>query len=190
MPRIVCSIGVSPAFAQSYDDAVEASLRQAASAKQVHAIGSCGLDTNCDELQIRAFESQIALAKELNLVLIVEADGMGQRALEILENDGFPKRGVMLRTKGMPLDQLVAWADKGCFISLGAEVTSDPVAYCSCVRTLPVERLLVESGAPASGIPALSGTEPRCDQVVFVEDALQSIFSPNQLVANWCELFG
>ena len=190
MPRIVCSIGVSPAYAQSYDESVEASLREAAKAKQVRAIGSCGLDARCDEMQVQVFERQIALAKELDLALIVEADGMGSRALEILEHAGLPKRGVMLRAKGVPLDQLSAWADAGCFISLGAEVASDPIAYCACARTLPVERLLVESGAPASGIPALSGTSPRCDQVVFVEDVLQGIFSPNQLVANWCELFG
>ena len=190
MPRIVCSIGVSPAYAQSYDDAIEASLRQAAGAKQVRAIGSCGLDASCDESQVHAFESQIALAKELDLALIVEAEGMSSRALEVLEHVGMSKRGVMLRAKGVPLDQLAAWADAGCFISLGAEVASDPVSYCACARALPVERLLVESGAPTSGIPALSGTAPRCDQVVFVEDVLQGIFSPNQLVANWCELFG
>ena len=190
MPRIVCSIGVSPAYAQSYNDSVEASLREALKAKPVRAIGSCGLDASCDEAQVRAFESQIALAKELGLALIVEADGMGSRALEILEHAGLPKRGVMLRAKGVPHDQLTVWADAGCFISLGAEVTFNPVAYCECTRTLPVERLLVESGAPAAGIPALAGTSPRCDQVVFVEDVLQGIFSPNQLVANWCELFG
>lgn len=189
MPRIRIIIGVSPEHASAYTDEVEETIRTAAQSKTVCALGSCGIDRNADSVQERAFARQIALAKELALPLVVEAKGAYDRALDFLLAEGMPEKGVVLRSQDASSEQLAKWTEVGCYISLGPADFADPLSFCNSVRELPIDRILFESGAPDDRLDVLSGANPRCDQVVFVADALQGICPPLRLVENWLTLF-
>ena len=189
MPRTLIAIGVSPDNAIGYTDQVEEAIRTAACGKSVRALGSCGLNANAGQAQEHAFARQIALAKELSLPLVVEAEGAYDRALDFLLAEGTPEKGVVLRASDAASEQLSKWAEAGCYVSFGPSGLDDLLAFGNRARKLPAERILVESDAPDMGLGLLSGSDPRCDQVVFVADALQGICPPLRLVENWLALF-
>ena len=187
MPRVHVALGVSPSNADSYSAEIEESIRKAFAGKNVKAIGSCGLTVQHSQAQEHAFARQIALAKELDALLVVEASGAYDEALGILEHEGLPRRSVILRSFDGTAEQLDSWVEYGCYISFGAEAENDPVAFCKLARRVPADRLLVESGAPDTTLLTLGSSKPRCDQVVFVADTLQGICPGPQLASNFLE---
>lgn len=73
--HIFCTVGVHPHAASTWDDTSAPTLRAMTSFEKVVAIGEAGLDyhymNSPKEDQLRAFEVQILLAKELNLPIVV-----------------------------------------------------------------------------------------------------------------------
>lgn len=184
------AIGVSPRNAASYDDGVERALRQSASDKHVCAIGSCGLAGPADDVQVSAFSRQVELAKELKLVLVAEASGAYDQALDIVLQAGMPPARVLLRAFDGTTEELAKWVDAGCYVSFDARAADDPVAACALAELVPSNRLLVESGAPHVQVSALAGFPARPDQVVFAADAIISLCPAPQLFMNSLDLFG
>ena len=184
MPRIQFALGVSPENASYFDDEAAETIRKAAALKNVVAIGSCGLGSNPDGVQEIAFERQIGLAHELCMPIIVEAGDALERTWEMLQSRGLPERGVMLRLPDVASDQLAAWIEAGCYFTFGPKAVQDPAFFCKLAKSLPADRILVESGAPEMDVPQLSGMPPRCDQSVFVADVIQGICPTPQIVAN------
>lgn len=184
------AVGVSPRNAASYDDAVEQALREASAQKAVVAIGSCGLADPADEAQSRAFSHQIALANELDMPLVVEAPGAFDAAFSLLKQHGLPQAGVLLRAQGASADELRPWIGEGCYIAFDVRVADDPLGACELAKSVPVDRLLVESGAPDTATGILAGHPARADQVVFAADVLLSLCPAAQLMDNFTSLFG
>ena len=184
--------GVDPRHAASYDEKVDERIRAAVQAGKVHAIGSCGLnaansnDANREDslVEEQAFRSQIKIAREFDLPLVVQAGGSHLRAHEILLEEAYPFDQVLVRAFDGSREDLQRWVQAGCYVSFGGWSADDPLALCRLVDNVPTDRVLVESGAPDQAIDLLSGYPSRCDQVVFVADAIISHVSAQQLAAN------
>lgn len=183
------AIGVSPDHAAAYDDAVEQSIVQATSHKDVVAIGSCGMHDANDRCQMDVFERQIALAKTQELVLIVEASGAYDAAFELVAKSGIALDRVLLRAFDGSLEQLAPWVNGGCFVSFDGRMANDPAMLCSLVDALPADRVLVESGAPTAQLDLLAGEPSRTDQVVFLVDIINSRVSAEQIARNAASLY-
>ena len=141
-------------------------------------------------MQLNAFEWQIELSKELEMPLIVDAPGTLDHAFDVLSNIGFPARGTVLRAGSATEDELAPWIQADCYISFDPSGLDDPVSFCKRASSVPVDRVLAESGAPQQHLSILKGTDPRCDQVVFVADLLQSANIPSfALAENWLRVF-
>jgi len=196
--------GVEPAFASAYDDAVDAGIRAAAQAGKVHAVGSCGLGNAGEALpdgrlgsavpsasaRMHAFERQITIAREFGLPLIVQANGAHAQTREALEGEGFPLDCVLVRAFSGSDDDLRAWVQAGSYISFGGWSADDPTELARLVELVPTDRVLVESCAPQETIDQLAGLPARCDQVVFVADAMRSYVSAEQLASNAAAFYG
>ncbi len=198
MPRINVALGVAPENAQLYTDETESAIRAAFADKHVKAIGSCGLALSGNpaneslpplELQIQVFERQIALARELGVPLIVQADGAWDVAFQTLEKAGLPEAPVILRAQGATADDVAPWIEAGSYIAFDAQAEYDPVGACKLARLVPTDRVLVESGAPENGLLGLTGSDPRCDQVVFIADVLQGVCPGPRLMENFLLAF-
>ena len=205
MPRIKAAIGVNPGNAGSYSDEVEKALREAASDKSVEAIGSCGIVDIDDAGQVGAFKRQVSLAVELGLVLVAEAPAvaslgpaaLGRDAVEnalvcmrgIMEEAGIDFSKVLVRASATDPALIAPFIEVGCHVSFDAAAANDPVALCEAVASMPADRVLVESGAPAHTLDVLAGQPGRTDQVVFVADAIQAIVPASQIAANAAALF-
>ena len=144
--------GVHPHDASGFDaDRDTAAIRAAVQCGAL-AIGECGLDAHYDHAprarQMEAFESQIALARELERPLVVHTRGAvaDTRALVVSAGKG-GVRGVLHCFTG-PRELAVSALDAGWYLSFSGVITFKKWEDTALLRLPPADRLLVESDAP------------------------------------------
>jgi TatD DNase family protein len=149
---IHATVGVHPHDAEKFDDNTYESLRKSAGEKKVVGIGETGLDFYRDyspkEAQIRAFEAQIALAKELGLPLVVHIRKAHREGLEILEKrqDG-SLRGVLHCFSGT-LDDAKRGLVLGFYLAFGGSLTFPNSRVQEIIKHIPYDRILSETDCP------------------------------------------
>ena len=191
MPRIKAAIGVASQNANRYDDEIDTVLRHAAAEqpKLVRAIGSCGLGSDFNDAQRRSFAAQVAIARDFDLSLVVDANGAHARHLDALRKKKFPLQRVLVRAFDGTPDDLALWADAGAYVSFSAKAADDPVGLNRLVSMIDPYRVLVESGAPDEVLDLLAGYPARCDQVVFIADVIRATIPAAVLAANADEFY-
>lgn len=180
-----------------YLDTVRELSRQA----KVVAIGEIGLDYYRDlsprEVQRRVFREQLALAKELNLpVVIHDRDAHGD-VLDILRKDGAGPAGGVLHCFAGSLEMAAACLEMGFYISFAG-----PVTYPNARRpkevaaAVPLERLLVETDSPYLTPQAHRGKRNEPAYVRYVAEQIAALrgIAPEELArattANARRIFG
>jgi TatD DNase family protein len=140
------SIGLHPWHLQpDQAQALPDSLLRAAAARNVLAIGECGLDTVCDTpmaLQRAVFILQIALANEIRKPLIIHCVRAFDEVLTILRKH---RVSVPVIFHGFrKADRLAAKIlDAGHYLSFGRHLLTPSVA--EVFRKLPVDRVFLET---------------------------------------------
>jgi len=150
-PEVYAAIGVHPHDADGYSPGDEAWIRDLAAHPRVVAVGECGLDFHRDharpEAQRRAFGSQIGVARDAGLPLVIHTRDAADETLAILaaEADGHP---VVLHCFSMP-ERLEEVAERGYLLSFAGQVTYKNAADLQgAARRAPADRLLVETDSP------------------------------------------
>ncbi len=151
-PQVYAAIGRHPNSAHGFDDADLAELEALAAHERCAAIGETGLDFYRDSVppaadQQRAFAAQIALARRLGKPLVIHTRAAEQATLEQLAAEADGVR-VVMHCFSMP-DRLGECLERGYMISFAGNVTYKSAEdLAAAARTVPVERLLVETDAP------------------------------------------
>jgi TatD DNase family protein len=150
-PQVHAAIGRHPNAATGFDDADLAELRALAAHERCLAIGETGLDHYRDGApradQQRAFEAQIALARETDKPLVIHTREADDDTIATLARaaDGVT---VIMHCFSMPR-RLEECLDHGWWISFAGNVTYPKSAALQDVaRQVPADRLLVETDAP------------------------------------------
>ena len=160
-PGVVwASAGLDPFSAHEAGDSFAthlAGLRTLLTAGGFSALGECGIEYHhalaADPVQREQFSAQIALARELDLPLIVHARsgprGGDAHAVALALVRAQPGvRGIIHSFDG-DAAQARGWLDAGFHIALNGMVTfKGNDALRAAVRTIPADRLLVETDAP------------------------------------------
>jgi TatD DNase family protein len=115
-------------------------------------IGECGFDYFYEHsprsAQRSAFVTQIALAKELNLALVVHTRDAFDDLCDVFKSDGAPPRTVIHCFTGTP-DDAERCLELGCDISISGVVTfKNADALRDATRLVPLSRLHVETDSP------------------------------------------
>ena len=115
-------------------------------------IGECGLDYFYEHsprsAQRTAFATQIHLAHELDLALVIHARDAFDDLVDVLTSEGVPARTVIHCFTGTPADAEGCLA-LGCDISISGVVTfKNAELLREAVRLVPLERLHVETDSP------------------------------------------
>lgn len=120
---------------------------------KVVALGEIGLDYYRDlsprEVQSRVFREQLALAREMELPVVIHNRDAHADVLRILTADGVgPAGGVMHCYSG-------SWEFAGSFMSLGLYISlAGPVTFANAAKLpevaqkLPADRILIETDCP------------------------------------------
>ena len=144
------TVGLHPHDASDGVDSIRPLLQPADPV--VVAIGECGLDYYYEHsprpAQRDAFASQIRLARELDLALVVHTRDAWDETFDILQGEGVPDRWVLHCFSGGPAEAKRG-LELGAYLSFSGIVTfkrADEVR--SAVVECPLERLLVETDSP------------------------------------------
>jgi TatD DNase family protein len=123
--------------------------------KAKFAVGETGLDRtrHCPEetfpLQELAFRTQLALARDRNLPVILHIVRAHGRALEILRSDGLPDAGGMVHSFSGSPENAEEYQRLGLYISISASISRmKPQKASSVLGAIHADRLLVETDCP------------------------------------------
>jgi TatD DNase family protein len=120
---------------------------------RLRAVGEIGLDYYYDfspqQDQQRWFRRQLALARELDQRVVIHCRDAEDDCLAILDEMGFAGRPLLWHCFGLGPDWARLLVERGWHISVPGTVTyARAEALRESVRTIPAERLLLETDAP------------------------------------------
>lgn len=151
-PSVYAAIGVHPHQAGETNPEEIAAIRSLLSHPKVVGVGETGLDyhymNSPKEVQLDVFRQFIRISQAEDLPLIIHTREAEEDTLRLLqeESTGVPYRGVMHCFTGTKpfADACIAL---GFYISISGIATFVP-SLQEIIKTLPLDRLLVETDAP------------------------------------------
>lgn len=152
--RMFSTSGVHPHHAKDCGEETIQVLREVAKAKEVVAIGECGLDFfrnfSTPEIQEEWFEKQLELAVETGLPLFLHERDAFPRFGEILKNYRDRIRGAVVHCFTGSEEALKAYLDLGCSIGITGWICDERrgLGLRDLVRFIPLDRLMLETDAP------------------------------------------
>ncbi len=180
-PQLVATVGIHPHDAGQVTDAMWPKLQRLAAHPRVVAIGETGLDYHYDhaprDAQRALFARFIGLARELNKPLVVHAREADADILELLRREGADRCGGVLHsfTGGEALAR--AALELGFYISFSGILTfknAEPLR--ALAKTLPHDRVLVETDCPFLAPMPLRGQRNEPSYVTHTADALARLW--------------
>jgi TatD DNase family protein len=186
---VVAAVGVHPNDAREFgppdlqtlhDLVVE--TRRGASLQKIVAIGEIGLDyhwkTVAPEAQAEAFITQLKLARELDLPVIIHCRDAYDDCLEILRKHA-QGMALVLHSFAGKLAHLRAALDLGYFIGVGGPLTY-PNAHTlrDCVKAAPLDRIVLETDSPYL---APQGQRGKRNEPAFVRQVAGKLADVRQL---------
>jgi len=203
-PDARVSIGVHPHMAHRFaDDPARAAAvvrDQIAATPGTRAVGEIGLDYHYDysprDVQLAVFRRQLALARELDLPVVIHTREADEDTLALLGEKGSGElRGVLHCFTGTPA-LAAAGLELGLFISLAGIITFPKAADLrETARQIPLDRLLTETDSPFLAPVPHRGKRNEPAHVARVVAALAELHgvAPDQLArrtaANFHSLF-
>jgi len=152
-PPISVVAGLHPHDAKEWSPDYESWLRRLFSAqapKRLSALGEIGLDYHYDhsprDVQRRVFETQLALAQEHDLPVVIHAREADDDLLAGLRN--FPGVRAVLHSFSSGMGLLEGALALGHWASFSGMVTFKNWAMDDAVRLVPAGKLMVETDAP------------------------------------------
>jgi len=172
-------VGVHPWYADEYNSAVEARLRELADGPEVVAISEIGLDfvgrmtkewvreeRYIDKkIQHLALKAQLRLAYELKLPAIVHDRAPGQEILDTLLKSDNLATGLAIHGFNKDAEYATRCVDHGVYLSIGLRtIQGANESYRKAVKFIPLEYILTETD---SGTP--QGVLTVCDLVAEIK---------------------
>ncbi len=151
-PKVLCTLGVHPHEAELYTPDVAQFIKNHAPQKEVAAVGEIGLDffykTSDPQMQLRAFDEQMSIAKELQMPVEIHTRDAEPETLEILKKYKGQVRGLLHCFTGT-LDMAKKSLDLGFNISFSGIVTfKNADSLREVLKYVPLDRMHIETDAP------------------------------------------
>jgi TatD DNase family protein len=152
-PEVWATIGLHPHDAVNGLDPIRDLLASDESGRhRVVAVGECGLDYYYDhsprDLQREVFATQIALANQYDLPLVIHTRDAWDDTFDVLDGEGMPEHTVFHCFTGGP-DEAAAAVRRGAWLSFSGIVSfPSATALREAAAQCPPDRLLVETDSP------------------------------------------
>jgi TatD DNase family protein len=184
---VIVAVGVHPNSTADFSAAMRDGVRILADDPQVVAIGEIGLDYYRDrspkDKQWRAFESQLAIAADLELPVIIHNREAGDDVLDILENwvaglpDSLRERPGVLHSFSAPQEIADRALALGFYLGFTGPVTfkqADDLRHIAA--GVPDNRILVETDGPFLTPEPRRGRRPNKPAYVrFIAERLAAV---------------
>jgi TatD DNase family protein len=151
--NMYAAIAIHPHDAKGVTADILKELRELAQHNKVVAIGETGLDYHYNhskpQEQIRAFVSQLKIAKDLNLPVIVHCREAFDETMGILEQHGGSVKKVVFHCFSGSAEQAKVALDKGFYISFTGVVTfKNAEKTRRAAEAVPLDKLMIETDCP------------------------------------------
>ena len=200
--EVFAAVGVHPHDAATLDSATMDALCQLTQSPKVVAWGEIGLDFYRDlsprEQQKKAFEQQLAKAKELGLPVIIHQRESGPDVMALLRSwaaGGHP--GCVLHAFSGDQEMAQEAVELGFYIGIGGPVTfKNARTLHQLAPSLPLDRLLVETDAPYLAPHPYRGKRNEPAYVAIIAQRLAELHQLGvdeiaaHTTANACSFFG
>jgi TatD DNase family protein len=156
-PRLFATVGVHPHDAEQLDDEGRKRLRGWLRRPRVVAVGECGLDyfymNSAREIQREVFAEQVALAREIDLPIVIHVRDRGEDAyrdlMAIWKSEGNGKAEGALHCYSHDLSFARHALEERLYISFSGILTFKQArGLREVAAALPRDRILVETDAP------------------------------------------
>jgi TatD DNase family protein len=153
-PEVFFLLGAHPTDAASFDESTRGAMTAAfRDDPRLKAVGEIGLDYYWKDVepavQIKTFRSQLAMARDLDKPVVIHCREADHDALPILDDEGFAGRPLLWHCFGGGPDMAEKLLSRGWLISIPGPVTYPKnEALREAVRTIPLERLVLETDCP------------------------------------------
>jgi TatD DNase family protein len=151
-PGVFAAVGVHPSDSAAFDSAAIERLRELSRHPRVVAVGEIGLDFYRDhvppEKQREAFQAQIALAREVQLPIIVHNRVATAEILQTLRDLGSENLSGVLHCFSGDLEDAKQALSLGFLVSFAGNLTYKKSTLPEVALEVPLERQLLESDSP------------------------------------------
>ncbi|GAB4314300.1 MAG: hypothetical protein Kow0074_01210 [Candidatus Zixiibacteriota bacterium] len=152
-PRLFAAVGIHPHDAKSWDgDKSSERLKSLARHPKVVAIGEIGLDYYRDhsprDKQRVAFVEQIAVARELNLPIVIHNREAFGDIFEVLLMEKAYDVGGVLHCFSEGVSEAVKSVDLGFYISVNGILTYKNATMAEVGKAVRLDRILLETDCP------------------------------------------
>jgi TatD DNase family protein len=149
-PDVYTTAGLHPHYAADWSDAIGDEIRRRAAHPRCVAIGETGLDWFRNraprEDQVTAFRAQLAIARDLDLPIVIHCRDATDDCFELLAAEAPPTVILHCFAATERLDEAV---ERGWYCSFAGNVTyGSAVDLQGAARRVPDELVLLETDAP------------------------------------------
>ena len=153
---IYATVGFHPEYAGDYDEEVEKKLEKMLEHDKVIAVGEIGLDYYDDdvevsrELQKEVFIKQLKLADRYNLPVVIHLRDAFKDAIDILkDNKQYLNNSGVIHCYSGSIESAKIFLDMGFYLSFNGVLTfKNAKKNVEVIKTLPLDRILVETDSP------------------------------------------
>jgi len=174
---IFAAVGVHPHEARLYNDDIDGELRGLARDKLIVAIGEIGLDFHYDhsprDVQREVFRRQVRLAREVSRPVIIHTREADAETAAILEEEGAKETGGVIHCFSGGRELAERALRLGFYVSFSGIVAFPRAEGIQEVaRTVPADRLLIETDAPFLAPPPHRGKR---NEPAFVVEVARTV---------------
>jgi TatD DNase family protein len=149
-PDVWTTAGLHPHYAAEWSEAIADEIRRRAAHPRCVAIGETGLDwfraRAPRDAQLAAFRAQLAIARELDLPVVIHCRDAAEDCFQLLATEAPPT--VILHCFAAT-DRLAEAVERGWYCSFAGNVTyGSAVDLQDAARQVPDELILLETDAP------------------------------------------
>jgi TatD DNase family protein len=152
-PSVYAILGVHPHHAKEIDEETYSTLRKLCRDEKVRAYGEIGLDfyrnLSPRDVQLKRFQEQIVLAKELRLPIVVHDREAHEETLQVLKSEKAEECGGIIHCFSGDYEMAKECIEMGFYISIPGTITfKNAGGFQEIIKRLPLESLLIETDAP------------------------------------------
>ena len=173
-------VGIHPHNVKDIDGGTYDILRKLTQHEKVCALGEMGLDFfrnhSPRDIQLTRFREQIALAKELELPMVVHDRNAHRETLAILKEEKAFEVGGVIHCFSGDYEMASKCFDMGFYLSIPGTITfRKATSLQELVRKLPLGRILIETDAPFLAPDPFRGKRNEPSYVQYVADKIAKI---------------
>lgn len=170
-PNVYATVGIHPQEISNFQFPIFDEFSKLVKFSKVVAIGECGLDS--DNLrEIELLKLHVALAKELDLPLVIHNRNQDRNILEILGN--YPK--VMMHCFTGNENFMKECVDRGWYVSFGGILTfKRSEGLREVAKLVPDDKLLIETDSPYLSPEPIRNQQNHPKNVKIVAELLASL---------------